>query len=216
VKEKSNHGLAVALMLVFALSRIPGLLPPNFSAAYALVFCAGVYFTGRTAWWLPLVTLALTDLALNFYYQSRGYDVWTVGTIVYLLCNYVAYGALIWLGRRFKPGSSFVSLLGGGMLGALLFYFITNTASWLLNPFQNPEYTRNFSGWLIALTRGIGGWPQTWEFFRNTLLSGGLFTALFVAAMKLTTPAESPADKQAGVRDGEEVPAEETPAEAKA
>ena len=55
--------LPLALMVVFALSRIPGMLPQNFSAAYALVFCAGVYFTGRMAWWLPLTTLLMSGNA---------------------------------------------------------------------------------------------------------------------------------------------------------
>ena len=206
--------LPLALMLVFALSRIPGMLPQNFSAAYALVFCAGVFFTGSLAWWLPLATLLVTDIGLNCYYQSLGYDVWTPGKIIYLFCNYVAYGSLIWLGRRFKPSSSFVSLLGGGILGALLFYLLTNTASWFFNPFGNPEYTKTLLSWFKALTQGTGGWPQTWEFFRNTLLSGGLFTGLFVGAIKLLSPAESPADKQAGARD-EKPETEETPEEAK-
>jgi hypothetical protein len=124
---------------------------------------------------------------------------------------------LIWLGRRFKPRSSFASLLGGGILGALLFYLITNTASWLFNPFANAEYTKDFVGWLTALITGTKGWPQTWEFFRNTLLSGGLFTGLFVAAMKLTADAESPAEKRAGVREEEpEAETEPDPEEAKA
>jgi hypothetical protein len=92
-------------------------------------------------------------------------------------------------------------LLGGGILGALLFYLITNTASWLLNPFHNPEYTKTFTGWITALIKGTSGWPQTWEFFRNTMMSSALFTALFAAAAKLTAAAESPADKQAGVRE---------------
>ena len=77
-----------------------------------------------------------------------------------------------------------------GLLGALLFYLITNTASWLFNPFHNPEYTKDFMGWLVALIRGTGGWPETWQFFRNTMFSGGLFTALFVGAMKLVAAAE--------------------------
>ena len=33
------------MLLVFALSRWPGLMPMNFSAAYALAFCAGLYFS---------------------------------------------------------------------------------------------------------------------------------------------------------------------------
>lgn len=201
--------MPLALMLVFALSRMPGMLPQNFSAAYALAFCAGVYFSGTLAWWLPLLTLLATDIGLNLYYWlALGINVWELPLLKYQACNYLAYAALIWLGRRFKPQTSFRALLGGGVLGALLFYLITNTASWLFNPFGNPEYTKTLAGWLIALTKGTGGWPQTWEFFRNTLLSGGLFTALFAGAMKLSAAAESPAEKEAGAR------AEEPQAEA--
>jgi hypothetical protein len=200
-------------LVLVALSRWPGLFPPSFSAVYALVFCAGVYLTGRMAWWIPLGTLVLTDVALNFYYASRGWPVWNFEVLKYQLVNYAGYVAVILLGKRFKPRASFFSLLGGGVLGALLFYLITNTASWLFNPFANPEYTKTFFGWLIALIKGTNGWPQTWEFFRNTLLSGGLFTALFVGSMKLTT--ESPADKTAGARE-EESEAEAEPEEANA
>lgn len=200
--------------MLVALSRWPGLLPPSFSVVYALVLCAGVYFPKAMAWWVPLGTLVVTDTALNFYYQAKGYDVWTWSVLKYQLVNYVGYVVILGLGRRLKPQSKFLTLLGGGVLGALLFYLITNTASWLLNPFQNPEYTKTLSGWLIALVKGTNGWPQTWEFFRNTLLSGGLFTGLFVGAMKLSG-AESPAEKEAGVR-AKETEEEAQPEEASA
>jgi hypothetical protein len=195
LKEKPNRILPVLFLALFALSRWPGLFPPSFSMAYALVFCAGVYFTRGMAWWLPIGTLVLTDIALNFYWQSHGTEVWSWSTLRFQLVNYVGYGALIWFGRRFKPKSSFASLLGGGIFGAILFYFITNTASWLFNPFGNPEYSKTFWGWITALITGTNGWPETWQFFRNTLLSGGLFTALFVGAMKLST-AESAQEKK--------------------
>jgi hypothetical protein len=205
--------LPLALMLVFALSRIPGMLPHNFSAAYALAFCAGVYFTGRMAWWLPLGTLLVTDIGLDLYYHFYlGWDVFAWKSLLYQLFNYVAYVLMIGLGRRFKPGASFVSLLGGGILGALFFYFITNTASWFFNVFQNPEYTRDLMGWLTALIKGTSGWPQTWEFFRNTLLSGGLFTGLFVGAMKLTASSESPREKEPVPNPQEASEDEEAPA----
>jgi hypothetical protein len=171
------------------------------------------------AWWLPLGTLLLSDIALNFYYMSKGWDVWQWSVLKYQFVNYIAYGVIILLGKCFKTRSSFFSLLGGGVLGALAFYIITNTASWLFNPFDNPEYKRDFSGFLIALVKGTHGWPDAWTFLRNTLLSGGLFTAFFVSALKLTAPVESPMDKEAGARapeassEGEETPA---PEEAKA
>jgi hypothetical protein len=217
VKEKWNQALPFIFMALFALSRWPGLFPPSFSAAYAMVFCAGVYFTKRMAWWLPLGTLLLTDIALNFYYMSKGWDVWTWSVLKYQLVNYIAYAVVIGFGRRFNRHSSFMSLLGGGILGALLFFLITNTASWLFNPFQNPEYSKTILGWITALITGTKGWPQTWEFFRSTLLSGGLFTSLFVGAMKITAPAESPQEKEGGVRAAEpEAEPEEAPEEAKA
>jgi hypothetical protein len=213
---KQRIFLPLALMLVLALSRIPGMLPQNFSAAYAIAFCAGVYFTGRMAWWLPLGMLLLTDVGLNFYYWlCLGWNVWELPVLKYQAFNYGAYFVLILLGRRFNPKTSFSILLGGGVFGALLFYLITNTASWFFNPFGNPEYVKTFTGWITALIKGTSGWPETWQFLRNTLLSGGLFTALFVGAMKLTAAAESPKEKLAGA--GEEAPeTEEAPEESSA
>jgi hypothetical protein len=218
VKEKWNRLPPVLFIAVFAVSRIPGLMPQNFSVAYAFAFCAGVYFSKRLSWWLPLAVMLATDIGLNFYYQHAhpDYDVWSTRNVANLAFNYAAYAVLILLGRRFKPQSSFVALLGGGILGAILFYFITNTASWFFNPFNNHEYTKTLAGWIISLTKGTWGYPSTWEFFRNTLLSGGLFTALFAGAAKLTAPAESPADKTAGARDDGKSEAEEEPEEAKA
>jgi hypothetical protein len=207
--------LPTIFVVVFALSRVPHLMPWNFSVAYAFAFCAGVYFRGAMVWWLTLGVMLATDIALNCYYASHGINVWDLADLENLFFNYAAYAVLIFLGRRFKPQSSFIGLLGGGLLGAILFYFITNTASWLFNPFHNPEYTKNLAGWIIALTKGTGGYPSTWEFFRNTLLSGGLFTALFAAAEKLT--AESPAEKTAGAREpAAEGKTEAEPEEAKA
>lgn len=194
--DRWSRWLPWVFAFAFALTRIPGVMPMNFSVAYALMFCAGVFFPANLRWKVPFAAMFLTDLALNAYYQyAKHYDVFSVSALVYLLGNYLGYAVLLALGRRFKPSSHFLGLLGGGVFGALLFYFITNTFSWLLNPFRNPEYTRDLAGWIVALTKGTSGFPQTWEFFRNTLLSGGLFTALFAGAWKATVPSESPREK---------------------
>jgi hypothetical protein len=210
VKEK--YGLPLILILVFALTRLPGVMPWNFSAAYALAFCAGVYFPRRMAWWLPLGTLLATDLLINLYYQFYlRIDAFKPSLLVHLSMNYLSYALLIWLGKQIGRKASWLKLVTGGILGAMLFYLITNTASWFFNPFRNPEYTRTLAGWITALTKGTAGWPQTWEFFRNTLFSGGLFTALFVGAMKISEASESAKEKEpAEEADGEQ------PEEAKA
>jgi hypothetical protein len=200
VKEKPKLLLLIVLMLVFAITRWPGLMPPNFSAAYGLAFCAGVYFAGGLAWLLPLGAFLVTDVLLNlFYYQTGIFD-------VSMLVNYAAFAAIILLGRSFKPTASWLSLLAGGLAGALLFYFLTNSASWLLNPL----YPKSLLGWIQALTIGTPGWPHTWEFFRNTLLSGGLFAGLFAGAMKLSEALEAPEEQESA--EPEEVAPEETKA----
>ena len=193
MKAKWNIWLPILLMAVFACTRWPGLLPNNFSAAYALAFCAGVYFPRRLAWWLPLGTMLMSDLAINLYYY---FHLHLPSFHFAQLANYAAYALIIGLGTRFNPSNSWLKLLSGGLLGTVLFYLITNTAAWLFNPFHNREYTRTVAGWITALTTGTAGWPQTWEFFRNTFLSGGLFTGLFVGAMKLSEAAESAQEKQ--------------------
>jgi Family of unknown function (DUF6580) len=204
VKQKWNKLLPVLFVAVLAVSRIPNLLPPNFSAIYAFVFCAGVYFRGATAWWLPLGVMAATDILLNIFY-------WHVPPFgFYLLLNYALYAALIGLGKWFGSRAGFFKLLSGGILGAVVFYLATNTLTWL----QDPFYAKTIAGWIQSLTTGHPDWhPTTWELFRNTLLSAGIFTALFAGAEKLTAAAESPADKTAGAREDE---SESEPEEAKA
>jgi hypothetical protein len=175
----------VLLIFVFALSRWPGLMPQNFSAAYAIVFCAGLYLPGRMGWFIPLGVLAGSDLLLNVFFYSRdGFSPgpFLAGEAPVLL----VYAALVALGRAFGAKRSWWMLVGGGLIGAILFYIVTNTAAWV----SLPGYAKTLAGWLQAITVGLPGYPQTWEFFRNTLLSGGIFTGLFVGAMKLTEAAE--------------------------
>jgi hypothetical protein len=218
VRGKWPGLLPILFITLAVVSRWPGLFPLNFSVFYGLAFCAGAFFPRAAKWWLPLGTLLVTDLALDLYYY------FALGIAAFKptqLINYAAFALIIALGKRFSARSSFVSLLAGGLLGALIFYLVTNTAAWIFNPFHNPEYTRDLWGWLRALTTGTGGgsWPATWEFFRNTLLSGGLFTGVFAGALKLTEPSsESARDKQSAP-DSEAAPGDEPlgePEEAKA
>ena len=176
-------------MVVFALTRWPAIFPRewgSFSPAYAICFCAGVYFSKALAWWVPLLTLFLSDVALNLWYYHEP------PVSAYVLPNYVMYAALVGLGRLHSRNSKWWRLVFGGMGGAFLFFVVTSTIAWL----QLDGYPKTFAGWLAAMTTGIPGWPPPWMFLRNSLLSGGLFTALFAAAMKLTASSESELDKE--------------------
>jgi hypothetical protein len=190
---KSKFLISIIFIAVFALSRIPHLMPWNFSVAYAFAFCAGVYFRGAAKWWLPLAVMLVTDIALNVFH----YHVAPFG--FYLILNYALFGILIGLGNWFGPRANFLKLILGGLLGATIFYLISNTLTWL----QDSYYAKSVAGWIQALTVGHTDiHPSTWEFFRNTFLSTGIFTALFVGAEKIIS-AESPVDKTAGAREPE-------------
>ncbi len=198
-------------MLALAASRWPGLMPDNFSAVYALVFCCSV-FLPRKLIWLPLATILITDLLLNWHYHNlyqanpNDYPAPMEFFNKYLLANYVAYGLMIWLGTRFKPSSKWFKLVGGGILGAIVFYFVSNTASWLML----PGYAKTFFGWVQALTTGLPGpWPPTWMFGLKMLMSGGLFTGLFVGAMRLAErEVDVPETEAERETDGDDLPEE--------
>jgi hypothetical protein len=177
------------MMIVFAITCWPAILPENFknfSAAYAIAFCAGVYFPKHLRWILPLGTLLLLDLCLNvFYYHTPPVSPFTLFKIA-------AYACLIWLGTKVRSQRSWFTLVGGGLVGALIFYIVTNIASWLFD----PGYPKTLGGLIQALTVGIPGYPPTWLFLKNTLISGGLFTGLFAGAMKLNEAAEEAEEKE--------------------
>lgn len=193
------------LLAAFVATRIvaakwPAYWPLNFSAAYALVFCSGA-FRRRLPWGLVFGVMLASDIYLNLYHYHT--DIFSD----YQAVNYLAYAAIFFLGRQFGARAAWLKLVGGGLLGAVLFYFITNTAAWL----QNAEYAKTIAGWIQALTVGTPGWPHTWEFFFNTLMSGGLFTGLIAAALKME-PAEAEAEKEPEAEEAAEAEPEKSEA----
>jgi len=166
--------LPLVLMLVFAASRWPGMLPQNFSAAHALLFCAAFWLPGWMGWVLPLATIIVTDILLNlFHYNASVFDPRLV-TNWMILALFVVLAK--WLAQRRSYGRVFL----GTLLGALFFYLVSNTVSWMVN----PAYAKTIVGWVQALTVGLPGFPPTWVFGLKSLLGTGLFTGLFAGAMK--------------------------------
>ena len=192
-------------MVVLAISMWPGVSEPmaralglpnglNFSAAYALAFCAGVYFPNRLKWTLPLGMFIIVNILTNLHYGVSPFN-------RYLFVKIAAFSLLIWFGARYSRKTKWLKLVGGGFVSAILFYIVTNTASWI----WDPAYQKTLLGWLQALTIGTPGFPPTITFLLNSLISGGLFTGLFAGAMKLTAadeateeePADAPEAKEA-------------------
>jgi hypothetical protein len=171
---------ALLLLVLAAGWRIVALHEPalsNFSPLMALAFCGGVYFRNRWLRLVPFAALSLTDLYIDRYYAAEyGYQ-WTAGgAVLRTLCFAAALGLGLLVARRRNCPNLFAGALGG----ALLFYLVTNTASWS----GDAGYARTAAGWWQAMTVGHPEFPPTLMFFRNTLASDLLFTGLFAAAME--------------------------------
>lgn len=170
--------LLVAALLVFgALYRVLRLefLPalPNFSPVMAIAFCGALFLPGRLVFAVSLPALFISDLLLNLHYGQALFH-------AEMFSSYLCYGAAMALGI-FLRGKDLNWIFGATVFNALLFYFVTNTVSWV----TSSLYAHTFMGWVQSVTVGLPGFPPAWMFFRNSLASDLLFTALFVGVYSL-------------------------------
>ena len=149
----------------------------NFSPIMALAFCSGVYLNRKSLWLVPLAALFLSDLYIDHFYRSIYHYDWSLGSaFLRALCFAAGTGfGLLVAKRRSWAG------MGAGLLGSsLLFYFVTNTASWA----TDAGYSQTLAGWWQAMTVGHPLYPPTLFFFKNTLASDVFFTAIFSTVME--------------------------------
>jgi hypothetical protein len=171
-------GLCIVLLAGFRVLRaayLPEL--PNFSPVSAMAVCGAFLIPGVLGWLIPLGALMVSDLLLAVvlgYPALGGAQLVVWGTILAL----VGFARLAGRGG-FSPVRYFGSVLGGG----LIFYLLTNTASWI----ANPAYPRGLGGLWMSLTTGLPGFPPTWMFFRNSLVSDFLFAVLLLAVWALAS-----------------------------
>jgi hypothetical protein len=171
---------ALALILLAAGYRVVAAWDPalvNFSPLMALAFCGGVYFRNRWLWLVPLLALALSDLYLNHYYAVQfGYG-WTAGgAAVRTMCFALAIG----LGWMVSHRRNWLNLFSGAVGGSIIFYLVTNTASWA----SDAGYAHTLAGWWQAMTVGHPEFPPTLLFFRNSFVSDLAFTGIFALVME--------------------------------
>ena len=158
----------------------------NLAPLAALALCSAAYFPARLKFSLPLVTLFISDVILNYHYQASLLD-------PHIICRYLALTLVGCLGLLLQNRASLKTLLPASIIGSTVFYLITNIFSWL----SDPGYAKNFAGLIQALTVGLPQYSTTpsWMFFRNSLVSDLLFTLLFVVCMSF---ARNSARSQAG------------------
>lgn len=154
----------------------------NFCPLAAIALCGAAWLPktreGRVQYaWLavPFLALFASDLLLNRHYGASLVS-------AEMIVRYLGFAGVAGIGLAIRKNPTFVRLMAGSVAGSVLFYLLTNTASWL----GNPSYAQSGAGWIQAMTVGIPGFPPTWLFFRNTLAGDVLFTALYAGCMALS------------------------------
>lgn len=140
---------------------------PNFSPWLALAFAGALVMPTAIAWWVWPVLLVVTDLLLA---TGEIGGMWTV---------YACYAIAGLAGSLLRGRLGGMGVVGGTVLWAALFYMITSTQAWWVN----PVFTKSAAGWVQALTVGDPAWqPQAWVFGLRSMLSEGLFAFILVFA----------------------------------
>ncbi|MBS0661874.1 MAG: hypothetical protein JSR48_01310 [Verrucomicrobia bacterium] len=177
--KNSHLILALALIVAAAAYRVGAVFVPelsNVSPIMALAFCGAAYLERRALWLVPFVALSASDLWIDHYYATQYGYTWELGgALLRIACFAAALGVGAWVARR----RTVLNLLGGVLGCSVLFYFASNTASWL----GDAYYAKTLAGWWQAMTVGHPEFPPTVWFFRNTLVGDLAFTGLFALAM---------------------------------
>ena len=158
----------IALIFLAAFSRlIPH--PYNFTAVGAMALFGGAVLKPRAlALLIPYVAMFMTDFIIGFHDN--------------MIAVNLAFGIVAIVGMTVVKKRSIGRIIGGSLLGSLLFFLITNFAVWL----GDPTYPQTISGLIACYAMALPFYESS--IFGNLALnsvmgdlfySGILFTALY-------------------------------------
>jgi len=177
---RSAPAQIIAGVLLVALIVTARLLPhpANFTPVAAVGLFAGVYFRSKWAPLLPLTGLLISDFYIGGY-GARGMTVvYGAFALTFLIGKFMARGGTFIKNGHFD--TKLARVLGGSMLGAVLFFLITNNV-FLYTP---ALYQHNFSGMIASYVAGLPFFR--WQILGDLIYAGALFGAYEVARIWAT------------------------------
>src|SRR5690606_31760007 len=115
----------------------------------------------RLAYILPIGAMLVSDLFIGFY------------SLPMMTVVYGSFLLMVAIAQLVKRKKRFGTILGGTLLGSLLFFLITNGAVWAFGTL----YPHSLTGLMSSYTMGL-------LFFKNTLLSDLFYTSVLVGSME--------------------------------
>lgn len=135
--------------------------PANFAPITAIALFAALYLPRKFALAVPVIAMFISDLFIGFYS-------WPI-----MLSVYISFALMSLIGLLVKKNKKFSTILGGTLIGSVLFFFITNFAVWAFG----TMYVHNFSGLLDSYIAAI-------PFFRNSLLGDLFYCGIMVGGFE--------------------------------
>jgi hypothetical protein len=160
--------------------------PWNFSPLYAIcIFGAAMFADRRLAFALPLAALAIGDLGIGILAGDMAFAFYEEQPMVYL-----SYALLTATGLLLRENRSWFAVGGAGLLGAVVFFLVSNLGVWAFGQFHT--YPPTFAGLMECYAAAI-------PFFRFTLISMAVFLPVLFSRVALTAPSPlAPLATQAG------------------
>ena len=152
------------VMLAVAVRFMPH--PWTFTPVTGALLFFGAYRPRRELW-LPVVLLAVSDLALNKFVYAYPF---TVDQLV----PFAWYAGVLWLGAKI-PSRKIFPALGAALASSVSFYLVTNFTAWA----WLDMYPKTLAGLIMSYVAAL-------PFFRHALEGDLLFTtAMFAIPLAL-------------------------------
>lgn len=168
MRSKNHIILIVGTIILLGISRLlPH--PYNFTPLGGMAILGAAYFQS-TIWKyvVPMVAFYLSDLLVsNVLYASFYADQGFVWFSSHMIWTYGATITIVLFSSLILRRKSFKNILGASLLGAVLFFVISNFGSWI----ADPIYPKSIGGLTTAFIAGI-------PFFPATLASTVLYASL--------------------------------------
>jgi hypothetical protein len=137
--------------------------PANFAPIGAIAIFSGLYLPKKWVLILPLAAMLFSDIFIGFY------------SLPIMLSVYLSLAIMALIGLAVRNNKKLGTVLGGTVLGSVIFYLVTNFSVWAFG----TMYSHNLAGLVQSYVMAI-------PFFRNSLLGDLFYTGVLVGAYEFS------------------------------
>ena len=136
--------------------------PVNFAPILAIALFGGTYLNRKTALWVPMSALIISDLFLGTY------------SPILMLFVYASTLASCLLGLWLRNHKNVLNIVGISLVSAVIFYLFSNFGVWIMP----SGYPHNWAGLIECYLMAI-------PFLKNSVASNLIYTAVFFGAYEM-------------------------------